>query len=284
MDTSLLERKFEDMGAKVTVADRPPRRSRRSWFTGQPARRFTIDVRNGRKGEFFEVVVGKEAEDDVEVSVIDLRPRDRHLLLMVKDSGAPGAKGKTGTKSKFLCGHDERHWFVAAVPESARASTVWEAKEALKPGVVREAQDREQVKHRDRQRRRNPGFVRQGEWFFLPRPKFHPPEAEILRNEPIRARGKAHWVEFLYRTGGEQVYVNERFPNGIVEAQLRALVRRQPELRNLPWRRMVRDPKVYAKGKVSHSDHATVVLPCWHLVAMNTENQSEAGRQVVFLD
>jgi hypothetical protein len=30
----------------------------------------------------------------------------RHLLLMAR----------SWTKDKFLCGHDERHWFVCAVP------------------------------------------------------------------------------------------------------------------------------------------------------------------------
>jgi hypothetical protein len=190
----------------------------------------------------------------------------------------------TGSKSKFLCGHDERHWFVAAVPESAKASTVWEAKEALKPAAVRRAQSQAKVKHRERQKRRNPAFVRQGEWFFLPRPDVHPPEAEILRNEPIRARGKAHWVEFLCRRGGEQVYGTGRFPNGLTPGQYQTLLRTQPEMGRLPWRLMVRNPEVYAKGKVSHRDHATVVLPCWHLVAMNTENESRARQQVAFLD
>ena len=38
----------------------------------------------------------------------------------------------TAEKNKFLCGHDERHWFVAAVPGRSVA-TVRSAMEALKP-------------------------------------------------------------------------------------------------------------------------------------------------------
>jgi len=37
---------------------------------------------------------------------------------------------------KFLCGHDERHWFVAAVPGRG-VSNVRTAMEALKPAAVR---------------------------------------------------------------------------------------------------------------------------------------------------
>jgi hypothetical protein len=29
----------------------------------------------------------------------------------------------TEEKSKFLCGHDERHWFVAAIPSSERRTS-----------------------------------------------------------------------------------------------------------------------------------------------------------------
>jgi hypothetical protein len=43
-------------------------------------------------------------------------------------------------KHKLLCGHDERHWFIAAVPESAPVGTVRSAKEALKLAEVQNAQ------------------------------------------------------------------------------------------------------------------------------------------------
>jgi hypothetical protein len=49
-----------------------------------------------------------------------------------------------------LCGHDERHWFVAAVPERASASNVKTAFAVLKPVTVRQREDRLKVKSRKR--------------------------------------------------------------------------------------------------------------------------------------
>jgi len=47
---------------------------------------------------------------------------------------------------------------------------------------------------------------------------------------------------------------------------------------------MQRDPVVFVRGKISHSDHATIRLDDWHRVEMNTENKSRAMAQVAFLD
>jgi hypothetical protein len=47
---------------------------------------------------------------------------------------------------------------------------------------------------------------------------------------------------------------------------------------------MVRGAAVYAKGAVRHRDHATIVLPTWHRVEMNTEQRAQAMRHVAFLD
>jgi len=44
---------------------------------------------------------------------------------------------------------------------------------------------------------------------------------------------------------------------------------------------MRRNPRVYARGRVRHSDHATIFLPCWHRVSMNGEVLSS---RVAFLD
>ena len=46
--------------------------------------------------------------------MLDTRPNLRHLLLMSRNC-------RTGAKEKFLCGHDERHWFVAAIPRGNAA-------------------------------------------------------------------------------------------------------------------------------------------------------------------
>src|SRR6202035_490038 len=132
------------------VPAQPARRSRTSGVV-------SLDVQADRKGEFFEIVRQPGAE--AEIAVLDVQPADRHLLLLVRE-------GKD--KSKFLCGHDERHWFVAGIPEAAPVGTVRQAKEALKPADVRIAQASRALRAEPRSRRKNSAYVRQGEWFFLP--------------------------------------------------------------------------------------------------------------------
>ena len=122
MDTTHIKTKFEKLGARAKI--RPLLRNR---WSPEPGR-VVIDVRQDRHGEFFDI----HADAEADVEVLDVQPRDRHLLLMVRHpSRRPGLPD---TKDKLLCGHDERHWFVAGVPQ--QASTVVTAKEALKPAAV----------------------------------------------------------------------------------------------------------------------------------------------------
>src|SRR5918911_2414583 len=135
----VLEHRFATIGARLKLSDRP--------FLGMPR----IDIRTDSRGEYFarEFVGGPP----VQLEVVDSRPKERHLLLLVRDGEE---------KSKFLCGHDERHWFVAAVPESARGvSGVAQAMRALQPETVREAVAHKRPK--DPFRRKNVAYVRQGE-------------------------------------------------------------------------------------------------------------------------
>jgi hypothetical protein len=112
---SQLETMFQRMGARVRVRESFSRN------------RSGIDIRSDKHGEYFDI--GVEAADRVEYEVIDIQPRLRHLLLMARrDNG----------KQKFLCGDDERHWFVCAVP-GASVSNVISAMEALQPSEVRAA-------------------------------------------------------------------------------------------------------------------------------------------------
>src|SRR5437899_6407167 len=203
MDTNLLDIKFARMGARLKIADRLPGRNRTAGV-------ISLDVQTDRKGEFFEIT--QQPGVEVEVAVLDVQPADRHLLLLVRE-------GKD--KSKFLCGHDERHWFVAGIPEKAPVGTVRQAKEALKPAEVLSAQAGKRLRAKARNRRKNAAFVRQGEWFFLPVPGFALDEKLILPNEPLRRSdgGQTQWAEFCYRTGGETVYVCSRHPNGVTEAE-----------------------------------------------------------------
>jgi hypothetical protein len=201
----------------------------------------------------------------------------RHLLLMSDQNDG---------KHKFLCGHDERHWFVAAVPERAAVSSVKTAFEALKPVAVRQLETRLGVKPRKRNRRRNEAFVRQGEWFFVPMPEgTFVNERLVLRHEPIaRGTGKPHICEEVVRQGGELVYVSSQHPQGVTESQRQRLISRRPKLRNLNWVAQRRNPTVLVRGRVRHPDHKTIILNGWHQVLMNTETQSIAMRHVAFID
>jgi hypothetical protein len=260
MSGEMLERRFAAVGARVKIAKGP-------WM-GEPR----IDVRTDARGEYFDLRFA-DGGRGVELEVVDVEPRDRHLLLLARVGGE---------KSKFLCGHDERHWFVAAVPESARGvSGVATAKAALQPQAVRALAER--MRPKDRFRRRNAAYVRQGEWFFVPAVWIDPPDAFVLRDEPLtRGRGTAHVMQFAYRRGGDAVYVNHRHPTGISEARYQRLT--PAERRTGGWARMVRDPEVYAKGAVRHPDHATIQLTGWHRVLLNTEQGARAMRHVAFID
>jgi hypothetical protein len=268
MDTSLLDTNFARIGARLKVADQPTRRRRTAGV-------ISLDVQIDRKGEFFEIVCQPGAE--AAIAVLDVQPADRHLLLLVREGR---------DKSKFLCGHDERHWFVAGIPETAPVGTVRQAREALKPAEVHSAQARKGLKAKARSRRKNAAYRRQGEWFFLPVADLAVDEKLVLRDEPLSRGngGKLHWAEFCYRTGGEAVYVCARYPNGVTEAQYKVILAGHPNAKGWGWRTMRRNPGVYVKGRIRHPDHRTIVLHQWHRVVLNTEGQSKAMRNVAFLD
>lgn len=237
-------------------------------------RPLTLDVRADDDGEFYDIRI----QPDVELSVVDLRRPERHLLLEAHVDRA---------QHYYLCGHDEFHWFVAAIPESAgRLTSVVGAMDALKPQEVLDALRRQGVKGDARQKRKNAAYVRQGEWFFLPMPKLHVVNKEVLFNEPLsRGEGsKMHYCEMLYRKGGETVYVCDAYPQGLTWPQYRELTERKPRIKSWNWRHMLRNPEAFAKGKIRHVDHKTIELHCWHKILMNTEGQAEAMKHVVFLD
>jgi hypothetical protein len=276
MNTQQIESKFDAMGARLKVREIASRwrLGDRTWIS---PRDFTVDIRRDGNGEFFELRVPTHLSGSLDVSVMQSEPKQRHLLLAVR---------KTGDKphlDRFLCGHDEREWFVAAVPGGA--SSVRQAMDALQPKDVRDSLAQHQVPSRERYARKNRAFRRQGEWFFVPEPAFVVNETLVLHNEPLRrGRGKPHLVEQLYRTGGETVHVCRRHPAGITPAEYRSILKRNPDAARWGWQVMRRNPGVYARGNVSHSDHATLTLPFWHRVVMNTENQSRTMANVAFLD
>jgi len=253
----IIERRFGFIGARARLITAPA--------TG----RVTIDVRRDRDHEHFELRLPNSAS----AAVLDADKSARHLLLLVTADGE---------KSRFLCGHDERHWFVSAIPEAASGVvTVRNAMEALQPEAVRAAAH--QIRPKERLRRRTKVFRRQGEWFFVPVSGLEPDPRLVLRREPLsRGGGKPHIMEFAFRRGGTTVYVSRVHPTGLTQEKFDALS--DEERRKQSWRQMVRDAEVFALGRIRHDDHATLVLHRWHQVFMNTEPGARAMRHVAFLD
>ncbi|HEY1789631.1 MAG TPA: hypothetical protein VGJ73_15865 [Verrucomicrobiae bacterium] len=276
MNAKQIESRFAAMGARMKWREIPSRwrQGDRTWL--DPAD-FAMDIRKDGTRQFFELRVPTHLSQSLDVSVMQAEPKQRHLLLFIRKNG------DKPQLDRFLCGHDEREWFVAAVP--GRASSVRQAMDALQPADVRDALARNSVSSGKRYERKNRAFRRQGEWFFVPEPLLSVDKEFVLHNEPLRrGGGKPHMVDCLYRTGGETVHVCDRYPNGLTPDEYRTVTQRNPNAIRWRWQVMVRNPGVFARGAVRHSDHAVITLPFWHRVLMNTETQSRTMRHVAFLD
>src|SRR5467141_689477 len=130
MNAKHIETRFTAMGARLKVREIASRwqMGSRKW---SDLVNYAVDIRRDRYGAFFELRVPTHLSETVEVTVLQSEPKQRHLLLLIR---------KTDEKpqlDRFLCGHDERNWFVAAVPGGA--SSVRQAMDALQPKDVRGA-------------------------------------------------------------------------------------------------------------------------------------------------
>ena len=100
MNTQTIENQFARMGARFQVVHQETKRRDVD---------YALDIRADRRGKYFELRV-PTVGPSLEVAVLQVQPQERHLVLLVK---------KPEVKDRFLCGHDEREWFVAAVPGTA---------------------------------------------------------------------------------------------------------------------------------------------------------------------
>ncbi len=264
-----LSKHFESMGGRVRFGEvelperlrSEPKTLRQERFRRQRERRlpaFTIDISDDKKGEYFDIRIRKGR--DIGFRVLQSLPKQRHLLMM------------TSRGRRFLCGHDERHWFVTEIRKPV--STVRDAWRALLPPTMQGVS--RSIRTADLKSRKNDIFRRQGEWFFIPVDKEFD-ESVIHRDEPIQrnAGSKAHVCEMLVREGGETVYILGRKVFKQRHYQFLAAVHRR---RAQPMRMNAR---VFACGYVRHPDHRTIHLDSWHEVLLNDERSS---RNVVFLD
>lgn len=285
-------RKIENAGhrvkteGRVRMGDRP----------------FVIDVESDRKGEYFVV----KTQDNVVPFVLDME--GGHLLLMFK---VPASRPHfPDDKFKALIGHDERQLFVAAIPENTPVSTVFQAKEALKPKAVQEFEKHIGIKTKNKHTRHARGKyslqkrLRQGDFFFVPCPNLEVDDTDIHihKKEPIsRGRGTSHICEELVRAGGENIYfvilpfgvsgrealaeIEANYPNGMTELQRKKFFKIYPESKAWRWTtRRGGDIKVHVRGAIRHPEHATLTLDFWHEVIPNTESKSKMMQHVAFID
>ena len=244
-NTEYLCRHFSRIGARLKLQES------RAWQSVK----VRIDVGRDRSGEFFEI----RSTEEVVPEILDVQPGSRHLVLMVRD-------GKF--KNKFLLGHEERHWFAAAVPGDG-VHDVRTAIASLRPIEIEGRK-----------------ATRQGEWFFVSERGISEKHAVIHRNEPLSrgAGSKPHICRELMRRGGATVMVSSSYPTGISPARYEQLISADPQARSMAWRRMTRDADVYARGEVRHRDHKTIHLDGWHRVYMNRERFARHAPQIAFLD
>jgi len=288
-----IEQKFEKMGARISIGENPVPNVRRSDELENSS--LTVDVLNDKKGQIFDI----KYRGKVDLTVLDLKPDDRHLVLLAKlfDTNKPHQEPD---KIKFLCGHDEREWFSSQLP-SGGVTNVNTAKLSLAPNAVRRKQKRNKLKIKDRVKRKTAVSLRQGEWFFVPVDIPDPDMDIVLRNEPLmvsntRGGSKPHMAQFAYRTGGTTVYIpqlpfmmakevsqteRERLGAGLTEREKKVYLREHPNSKQWSWTHQIRNPTLYVKGTIRHKDHATLKLRGWHQVHMNEEVR---GRFNVFLD
>src|SRR6185503_17690801 len=136
MNAKQIESRFAEIGARLKVREIASRWTQgdRTWVA--PAD-FAMDIQRDGNGEFFELRVPTHLRESLEATVLQAEPKERHLLMLVRKSTAKPQL------DRFLCGHDEREWFVAAVPGGA--SSVRQAMDALQPRDVRDALARSHI-------------------------------------------------------------------------------------------------------------------------------------------
>ncbi len=117
MNIGILERHFERLGARVRVGPWVPARvAARPRLDG-----LAVDVKRDRAGEYFDIQVESVL---IDLDVVDVQPKDRQLLMLARYLAA-------ARQEKFICGHDDRAWFVAAVPDERGVSKVLTASSGI---------------------------------------------------------------------------------------------------------------------------------------------------------
>jgi len=274
MERKWLEKQFEKMGGRITIRK----------GTSPNGGVLRMNVATDKQGEHYTLTIHPDIDEvnDIHIQVLDYDPQLKQMLLFIRSprmfrENRKGREIVTRSKNptdfvdeRLLVGRDEMHWFVAGVTMSR---TIREAFALLRPQAVNVAMNRSGVKTKEWKKRKTKGFVRQGEWFFVPVHFVEDKNTIIHKNEPIQKPvSKPHYVEEIVRFGGETVYT--RGDQILTVLQWKKLSKDEQYL----YRQQVRGARVLGRGKVKHPDHHTVNLVGWHEIHLSTELQANGTR------
>jgi len=267
MNRDSVKEMFNKIGARVTI---------RKGVSNRVVNGLRINVAEDSKGEHFTMTIHPSIEEsDVTIHLLDYDKHLRQMLLFVKFPNIVSNgwlkpvtidRKKPFDTARLLVGHDEMHWFVAGV---TRSMTVKQAFESLRPDAVTVAMKKSGEKDKNWRKRKNKGFIRQGEWFFVPVHFVEGSQTIIHKNEPISrpTGGKPHFVEEIVRFGGENVYVNLKDQTILSPDQFKKI----PTKERIFYGQRVMGATVLGRGKVKHPDHHTVELKSWHEIHLSRE-------------
>lgn len=250
-----LVRDFAKIGARMHITTLDDR-----WI-----RLFNFGLnKKSSSGEFFRLEIQEEAKRVLDFRVSHIDTRTRHAVMSIdRDWGDEvGKSSQPEGKSHVLIGHDERHWFLADLPERIGINSVHRAMGSLQPPEIQALRHTRGRGMPDTQwhRRRNACFKRQGEWFFVPVTADDVINQKLILRDGVLQRFQyltklnTHRVDELFRVPRQMDFydnLNELWKEGVTSV--------------IPLRQ-------YARGRVRHKDHATIFLREWHEVFLNCES------------
>ena len=73
-----------------------------------------------------------------------------------------------------------------------------------------------------------------------------------------------------------------RYPRlAFFETEYREILKTRRKAKQWGWSPLSYNPEIYVRGSVSHPDHATIYLDCWHRVELNRETRPLELRRTV---
>jgi hypothetical protein len=115
-----------------------------------------------------ELRVPTRLRESLKATLLQTEPKERRPLLLGRKSAAKPQL------DRFLCGHDEREWFIAAVPGGVSSVRQAIGRARAEPRSIEKA-----LLAQDRR-------ISRAERIFVPKAMSHLEQKLVLRNEPLR--------------------------------------------------------------------------------------------------